>query len=229
MTPENPREIFDDHVSVLGELPHFDPEPSSSALLVIDVQYMDAHPDFGIGPTVIASSSDQGKYYFDRLRETVIPNISALLEECRALGMPIMHTRNVSFVSGRRDLPWRRKFVAPEVLLDSREADFLEEVAPQPGELVFNKSTASALNSTNLEFAARNMGVDTLITTGVVTNMCVESSVRDAGDRGFRVLLVEDACAAMTEAEHDYAVALMDRRFANAVSTDNVIEALRRS
>jgi nicotinamidase-related amidase len=66
------------------------------------------------------------------------------------------------------------------------------------------------------------MGIDTLIMTGVVTNGCVESSTRGAGDLGYRVLLVEDGCAAWTEEGHDLALRHLDRNFALVKSASDV-------
>ena len=70
------------------------------------------------------------------------------------------------------------------------------------------------------------MGIDTLIVTGVVTNGCVETAVRDASDRSYKVFVVEDGCAAFTEKEHNYAIWLQSRWYANVVSTAEILEKL---
>jgi nicotinamidase-related amidase len=67
------------------------------------------------------------------------------------------------------------------------------------------------------------MGIDTLIMTGVVTNNCVESSTRNAGDLGYRVLLVEDATAAWTKEGHDATIKHLDRNFAIVKSTRQIL------
>lgn len=212
------------YAAVLGQLPAFEPDLDRTALLVIDIQYMCAHPEYGTGPSMTELLPDRGEYYFNRLAETVLPNTAKLIAACRERDIPIIHSRNAAPVPGSREVPWRRRFIAPEVIAGSKEAEFLDEVAPLPTEIVLNKTTASVFNSTVVEFYLRNMGVDTLIVAGVVTNMCVESSVRDGGDRGFQILLVEDACAAMSQAEHDNAVAFLHRRFANAVDAQQALD-----
>ena len=77
--------------------------------------------------------------------------------------------------------------------------------------------------STNADFVLRNMGIDTLIMTGVVTNNCVESTTRGAGDLGYKVLLVGDACAAWTQDGHDHCLKHLHRNFAIVKTTDEIM------
>jgi nicotinamidase-related amidase len=227
MTIESTHDLYANYAGVLGQLPDIDPDPMKTALLAVDIQYMDAHPDYGVGPSMKHLLPDQGRYYFDRLSETVLPRTAEVMRACRARGIPVLHSRNATEVSGGREIPWRRRFIGPEVVVGSQEAVFLEQVAPEAGELVFSKTTASVFNSTVFEFNLRNMGVETLIVAGVVTNMCVESTVRDGGDRGFQILLLEDCCAAMTAVEHANSMAFLDRRFANVMSSQQIIDWMK--
>jgi biuret amidohydrolase len=109
---------------------------------------------------------------------------------------------------------------------ESKDAEIVEDLAPLPGEVILDKTTSSLFLSTNADFLLRNMGVDTLIITGVVTNNCVESTTRSAGDLGYRVLLVGDACAAWTQEGHDHSLKHMHRNFAILKSTDQVLEEI---
>jgi nicotinamidase-related amidase len=90
--------------------------------------------------------------------------------------------------------------------LGSRDAEVLDELRPQGDEIVLNKTCGGVFNSTELDYILRNMGIETLIITGVVTNGCVETAVRDAADRGYKVVLVPDACAAFSDELHENAL-----------------------
>jgi ureidoacrylate peracid hydrolase len=72
----------------------------------------------------------------------------------------------------------------------------------------------------------RNLGVDTIIITGVVTNNCVESTTRGAGDMGYRALLVGDACAAWTQEGHDNCLKHLHRNFAIVKTTDQILDEI---
>ena len=87
--------------------------------------------------------------------------------------------------------------------------DFLEEVAPVGDEIVIDKTSAGTFNSTSIDQILRNMGIDRLWVTGIVTEGCVEMTARDAADRGFLVTLVSDGCASSTHVAHDDALQRM--------------------
>ena len=79
----------------------------------------------------------------------------------------------------------------------SADAEILPELAPAGDELVFSKTAGSVFCATNIEYVLRNLGITTLVVTGVVTTGCVHTAVTDAADRGFHVILVEDGCGAL--------------------------------
>src|SRR5262249_36908157 len=93
-------------------------------------------------------------------------------------------------------------------------------------ERVFNKISASAFGSTPIELVLHTYGVDTLFFTGVSTNMCVEHTLRDASDRGFQCILVEDACGADSPEMHDATVAVVPRLYGTVMTTGDAIERI---
>ena len=93
---------------------------------------------------------------------------------------------------------------------------------------MLNKTGSSVFNSTNAEHLLRNMGITTLLMTGIFTNSCVEGATRDAGDLDFRVVLVEDACAAMSPIGHKNALDYLDGNFCHVRSTGETLESLGR-
>jgi ureidoacrylate peracid hydrolase len=210
-----------------GGLPLSKVTRDSTALMIIDMQYVDAHRDFGLG----AAGQKRGwtaemEYYFGRLEEITTPNIQRLLHACRDADIRVVHVRVMNLAGDSADTSWRYKMFGILVPPGSKDAEIVEELAPLPEEVVLDKTTSNVFLSTPADFALRNMGIDTLIVTGVITNNCVESSTRGASDLGYRVLLVEDGCAAWTQEGHDYCLRHLDRNFALVKSTDEILEEI---
>ncbi len=199
----------------------------TTALLCVDVQYVDAHPDYGLGAKAkeldLAHHLD---YYWDRLERITIPNIRRLQDVARAKGVEIAHIRVASSTADGRDSTLRYKSFGLRTPRDTKEAQFLDEVAPQGDELVISKVTSSAFNSTNIDRMFRNIGIRNLIVTGVVTNGCVESTTRSAAEHDYGTIVVEDATAAMAPQLHEHSLLSMSYKDAAIRSTDEVVELL---
>ena len=203
-------------------------EPGKTALVIVDMQYLDAHPDFGWGKVLKdRGGADLGAWFFDRLKATVIPNIQALQRVCRAAGINIIFMKIEMHKSDRTDagLLYRlRQFDSPK---GSKNAEILEEIAPLPDEIVIPKTTTGAFNSTNIDFILRNLGIETLIITGVNTNACVEMTSKDAADRGYRVIIPEDATAAITGQEvHKSTIRRLDSGLVSVKTTAELVGRL---
>ena len=213
--------------ALFGNLPEPQLAKENTALLVIDVQYVDAHPDYGLGATAkklgLASALD---YYWNQLQSRVIPNIQRLLATARQKGIELIHVRVASSTQDGRDSTLRYKAMGLRAPRDSKDAQILPEVAPQGDELVISKATSSAFNSTNIDRLLRNMGIRNLIMTGVVTNGCVESTARSAAELGYGVIVVEDATAAMAPQLHEHSILSMSYKDAAIKSTDEVVKLL---
>ena len=82
---------------------------------------------------------------------------------------------------------------------------------PRPGELVLDKNTSSAFHSTGLDLHLRNMKIETLVIAGIASDMCVFTTSLDAADRGFHVIIADDACTTIDPGSHEAAM-LMFRR-----------------
>jgi nicotinamidase-related amidase len=206
----------------------FDIVPSKTALVIIDMQYLDAHRDYGMG----ADAKRQGitakyDYYFNQLDKVVIPNTQRLLEACRSAGIQVIYPRIASLVKDCRDVSIEHKRINLLAPAHSRESEILDEIKPLENEIVISKGASGVFNSTAIDQILRNLGVDTLLMTGVVTNYCVETAVRDAGDRGYNVVLVEDACAAMSEEHQRLAVEILAGIYCVVKSTDQVIHEVQ--
>src|SRR6266540_214689 len=104
----------------------------------------------------------------------------------------------------------------------------LPEIAPQPGELVIDKNTSGAFNGSAIDFYLQGLGLHTLVICGVSTSACVDNTARDAADRGYNVIVVEDACAgsAGSEAAHEATLRTFGRYFGAVKTTAQLVEEL---
>jgi nicotinamidase-related amidase len=89
----------------------------------------------------------------------------------------------------------------------SRAAQVIPELAPRADELVLPKSSSSPFSSTTLDYLLRNIGIHTLVVIGLLTDQCIDHTVKDAADRGYRVVCLHDACQAETPERHGTALA----------------------
>ena len=185
-------------------------DPARTALLIVDMQNMCAHPDGWMGRL----GKDQGKpdhlkERFDFIAE-ITPRLQRLLDHCRRTGIEVFHIR-VAFRTrtgrdGISDMKKRREGTTPMTPFDY---EILEALAPLEDEIVIDKTSVSTFNSTSIDQILRNMRRDRLWVCGVVTEGCVELTARDARDRGYHVTLVTDGCASSRRAAHDDAVQRM--------------------
>ncbi len=207
----------------------WDPELAreDTALLVVDVQYKDAHPDYGMGARAKElGMGDFLDYYMDRVNGLMVPNIQRLLAVARRAGFEVIHVRVACATADGRDATPRFKRWGMITPRDAKDSEFLPEVAPQGDELVVSKVTESVFNSTNIDRLLRNMGITNLIIMGVVTNGCVEAAVRGAAEFGYGTILVEDATAAVTRDLHEHAIVNMGHKDAVIKSTDEIVEII---
>lgn len=211
---------------LVPSLPDYAVDPERTALVVVDMQYLDAHPDWGLGKR----ARELGIFehlvpYFARVR-AVTSRILELRESMRRCGGHVIYLALSSARPDRRDVCPRHYWLGLTPAVGTREAEILEELAPGPNEIVIHKSSSSPFNSTNIDYVLHNLGVDTLIVTGVLTNGCVEGTVRDAADRSFRVILVEDATAAFTDELHRASINNVRGTFATVKSTADLVAEL---
>lgn len=215
----------------LGTRHKVDLDPQRTALLVIDMQYSMTHREYGIGARLTKDGTEAAyDYYFDRLERTAIPNIQKLQRYCRDTGIEVVFARVASALSDSRDVNYNfRRHGKMLCHVDSREAMILDELAPLENELLITKGSSGIFNGTAFDQIMRNMGIDSLVICGVGTSYCVETAVRNAGDRNFEVVMVGDACAAMNPEQERVTAEVLDGVYCRVKSTDETIALLDRS
>lgn len=199
------------------------------ALVTIDLQYLDAHPDGWMGR--LARASHESDLLDERWQNvaSILPNVAQLQLAVRKAGQEVIHVRTAFQKPDFRDagtsyMPSPRVGpVAPVPADDS----FLIEVAPDPLDIIVSKRSSSAFNSSDIDDILRRLNIKILILAGIVTDGCVELTARDAADRGYDVTLASDACAASRLTTHRAALERMtEGGLIHAASTARLIGQL---
>jgi len=202
--------------------------PQKSVLLIIDVQHFCCFPGQGewahIDPNNIPGDM---RYYFNGLEHVVLPNIKRLQHACRNNGVEVMFTVIRCLTEDCREQGLDYKISGFMIPRSSPEARIPEVVAPVGDEIVLPKTSSSVFNSTNIDYVLRGLETDYLIVTGLVTDQCVESAVRDACDKNYIVTLVTDACGTYSQVKHDNALKAM-QGYCRQISTDDMIKEINR-
>lgn len=177
-----------------------------SALVSLDYQRDVALPGGAMAPTDTDAHARFG---------LAIERGARALGVARGLGIPVIHVR-IAFPPGyhgiNRHTPMGRFMLEHEALLEgSRGAEIIPDLAPSGDELVLTKHMVSAFAGTNLDQVLRGLDAATLIVMGLVTHFAVEGTARDAADRGYRVVVLGDACASGDDRRHRASLELMGR------------------
>jgi nicotinamidase-related amidase len=207
-------------------------DPRDTALLLIDMQADFLDP----GGYLAAMGAD-----VSATRAAIAP-AQRLLAAARNAGLAVFHTRqgHQPDLSDLTDFAaWRsRRGGAPigspgplgRILVRGEPGwQIVPDLAPRPGETVIDKTANGAFCDSDLEVRLRTLGIRRLLVAGITTEVCVHSTIREAGDRGFACLMVEDACASGDPAMHRAAVAMMETEggvFGAVAPVDAVVAAL---
>ena len=202
---------------------------SRAALVMIDMQYATGSRQGALARKLQAEGSRVGDYRFTRIEQQVLPNTLRLRTHFSQLGRPVLHVTIGAAHADALDAPlhMRRLFTEFSNFVGSREHEILDELKPLPGEHVLRKTTIGAFASTNIDSLLRALGCEQLYLTGVSTNMCVETTAREAADRGYGVTLVEDACGTTHEDLHQVTMRNFQRLFGRVRSCDESLAELQ--
>jgi ureidoacrylate peracid hydrolase len=187
---------------------------------VVDVQNDFCHSDGAFG---------KRNFNLSRVEQSV-NNLLPFIERCRQFGLATIFVRTVhsnwtdsgSWIS-------RLEGAGSEMLIcrpDTWGTEFYK-VAPQASDFIATKHRFSGFVGTDLNLVLRARGIETLLMTGVATNVCVESTARDGFNRDFRIILVEDCCGAFSAEEHAATITNINKYF-GIVSDSKMITEITR-
>jgi len=217
------KEIVDRVLQRRGRYHLFDRlDPARTALVVIDMQTAFCAQG---GPAEVPASRD------------IVDPINSLTAELRTLGVPVIWVLHAnSRVGGRSD--WELFFNT--IVADAVRDRTLESLAaakqsvwaglvtgPSDQTVLKNRYSALIPGSSPLERILRGTGIDTILVAGTKTNVCCESTARDAMMLDFKVVLVEDCCAALSDDEHRSALENIIQQFGDVMTSSEVLARLR--
>jgi nicotinamidase-related amidase len=186
-------------------------DPDTTALLIIDMQRDFLEPG-GFGSLLGNDVS---------LLAAAVEPLQAVLAAAREAGMTVIHTREGHRPDlldcppsklARGGLETRIGDEGPNgriLVRGQRGHDIVDALAPAPGEAVLDKPGKGSFYATDLELMLRNRGVESLIVTGVTTEVCVHTTVREANDRGFECLVLADCCGSYFPEFHEVALRMI--------------------
>jgi len=204
-------------------------DPTQSALLFIDVQNFVAHRD-GAEFKGLSEEAFTQKYgwIFNELDTRVIPNMQAIQRACRSRGIEVLYTTIESLTLDGRDRSLDYKITGFNVAKGSWDGKVIDRIAPEGDEIVFPKSSSSVFVSTHIDYVLRNLGVRQLGISGLITDQCVESAIRDACDLGYLVTQVTDACLSYSQARHENSLSAI-KGYCRQVTTAELVEEISQS
>ena len=204
------------------------PDPARAALVIVDMQYATGSRQGALGRRLKAQGSTTADYRFERIERFVVPNAQRLLDAWRAARRRVLFVTIGATLADCSDAPphMRKLFLELENYAGSREHEIIDELKPRAGEAIVNKTSNGAFATSGIDSVLRAWNCDQLYLLGVSTNMCVDSTAREAADRGYAVTLIEDACGATQPALHAATMINFQRLFGRVRSTAEVLREL---
>lgn len=191
-------------------------DPARTALLIVDMSNDFVHPD--------GKAARVGRRDLTASR-AVIGTIADLAARARAAGVPVIHCQHTTLPGGASASgPWREArrratYSAPDICLAGTWGhDIIDDLAPQPADTIVRKYRYGGFTATHLELVLRSLNRDTVICCGISTNVCVETTAREAFARDFYVVLPADACASWDMRLHEAALETARHRYATVTT-----------
>lgn len=209
----------------------------ATALVIIDMQEYFLNPASPLCRFGEKRMPGLRAYFLEQAETVVTPNLRRLLEFFRTQHLRVIHTTAASELPDGQDwIPTlhQANTVAREqigeAVFPARTdpwARIVEPLVPRPEEVIINKTTYSAFTATSLDGLLRNLRIETLVLGGVVTNRCVETTARDATDRGYQVIVLADASATYSPEAQEATLLSLQGAYGYVRTTDEVVVLLK--
>ncbi|MDE1172814.1 MAG: cysteine hydrolase [Parvibaculaceae bacterium] len=205
-------------------------EKGRVALLVIDVQntYLE-RPDRSALNAAEQARYDKWTPFHERMNNIVIPTIARLIAAFREGGHEVLFARIACQTKDGRDRSLSQKKPGWNNLLlpkDEAPSQLVAALAPCGDEIVVTKTTDSALTGTNLRLILANLGINHVVCAGIFTDQCISSTVRSLADESFDVTVIEDGCAAASDALHHHELEIINMIYCHVMNSHELIQYL---
>jgi len=165
--------------------------------------------------------------YFRSIAADIIPSVQKLVSEFRSMKLPVIYTRH-SHKDPAIDGGMLAQWWGDLIIDGTPEAEILKEIQPVEGEKIIHKNRYSAFFNTGLDEYLRQAGIKDVIISGVMTNLCCETTARDAFVRDYRVFFLSDGTATSSNFYQQATLQNLSFGFAVILSCNDVIDLLRR-
>ncbi len=156
-----------------------------------------------------------GKLGSPRARE-IVPNIASLIKKARKLGIPIVYLRDAHSPDDKELAIWGK-----HAMKGTSDSEIIPELKPEKNDTVIEKKWYSGFVDTELPAVIKKLGADTLIFTGVSTDICVQNNVADAYFSGYKTIVPRDCTASLDEEAHEHALKYMKNIFGTEITTSD--------
>lgn len=205
---------------------------SNTALVVVDMQHASGSRRHGLGAHLAREGKlADAEYRFNRIETLIIPNTQKLLAAWRGAKAPVIYLTVGARKADLSDAPPHLKafFKVCNNYEGSFENSIVEELKPLPGETIVPKNTMGAFASAPLGKVFDKLGVKTAVYVGVSTNNCVDTTAREAADRGYGSILVSDATGTCSDRMQEVTLESFQRLWGRVLTTDDAIDELTKS
>lgn len=206
-------------------------DKKKTALLIVDMQHaFVSRKELPGESKEVEKDQKRWEPFYQIIEERVIPNNEKILKEFRERGIEVCFAKIQGQKKNGRDRSLDQKATGYNELLllqGDKRAEIIPELSPQKDEVLVTKTTDSVLTGTSLRLTLCNMGIDTVVVTGVLTDQCVSGTVRSLADESFKVWLIEDACMAATEELHENELTALNNIYCHVINTEELINALK--
>ncbi|RLF12278.1 MAG: cysteine hydrolase [Thermoprotei archaeon] len=152
--------------------------------------------------------------------EEIVGRVKRLIEVFRSRGLPVIYVVD----SHLKGVDLELKLWGDHALEGSWGSQVIDEIKPREGDYVVKKRRYSGFYSTDLDLLLRELGVDTLILTGVATDICVQHTAADAFFRGYKLVVVSDATAALSRERHEKSLKYMEEVYGASIASASDVE-----
>lgn len=192
-------------------------DPKSTALLLWDMEYAIAPNAFNF--------------------QEIVANLKGLVDLARKIGVPVFYSQQIAFDLAKEEANvWvrvRMKRTAArsqgvKIPTGKKGRDLIEELAPQPGDIVFQKRRPDGFIGTDFDLMLRNKGIRTVVMGGVATEGGIEGTARTGRNLGYYLVVLKDCVGSRDRELHDIALKLMEKTHFDIATAKSVAEIWRR-